>query len=56
MDDITLLAAGSCMVLAVLVYLMWKSAIGEDWKSLTRNEKTKWRTEEENRKIGKSTD
>ena len=54
MDDITLLAAGSCIVLAFLVYLMWKSAIGEDWKSLTRTEKKKWRTEEEERKEGKS--
>lgn len=50
MDDITLLAAGSCAILAALVYLMWKSAIGEEWQLLTRTEKVKWRTEEENRK------
>jgi hypothetical protein len=53
MDELTLLAAASCVILAALVYLMWRSAIGAEWQTLTRTEKTKWRTEEENRKEGK---
>jgi len=53
MDDITLLAAASCVILAALVYLMWKSATKQEWQNLTRDEKVQWRTEEEKRKEGK---
>ena len=52
MDDITLLAAASCVILAALVYLMWKSATKQEWQNLTRDEKVQWRTEEEKRKEG----
>ncbi len=50
MDDTTILAAGACIVLAALVYLMWKSATADSWKELTQTEKKQWRTEEEERK------
>lgn len=50
MDDITLLAAASCVVLAALVYLMWKAATKPEWQDLTASEKKEWRLNEEKRK------
>ena len=47
MDDVTLLVAASCAVLALLVYMMWRAATGESWRELTHNEKKRWRNEEE---------
>ncbi len=55
MDELTLLAAGACAALAVLVYLMWKSATKPEWQSLTANEKKEWRMKEETRKEKKET-
>jgi len=52
MDDATLLAAAACLVLAALVYLMWKAATAQEWQQLTHTEKKKWRNEEEARKEG----
>jgi len=52
MEDITILAAGACLVLAALVYLMWKSASMQEWQQLAHTEKRKWRSEEEARKEG----
>ena len=53
MIDGTLLVAASCVVLAALVYLMWRSATAEEWTSLTQTEKKKWRLDEEKRKEAK---
>jgi hypothetical protein len=50
MDELTILIAGSCAALAVLVYLMWRSAKKPEWHQLTTREKKSWRTEEEERK------
>ncbi len=50
MDDIILLSASSCAVLALLVYLMYKSATSSEWQTLTHTEKTRWRNEEEENK------
>ena len=50
MDEVLLLISGSCLALAVLVYLMWKSAMKEEWGELAQTEKKKWRIAEENRK------
>jgi hypothetical protein len=47
MEDVTLLVAVSCLVLAALVYLMWRAATGSNWKELTHKEKKRWRMEEE---------
>ncbi len=47
MDDVAILTAASCAALAIIVYLMWRSATGEGWKSLTHSEKKRWRMEEE---------
>ncbi|HIH19280.1 TPA: hypothetical protein HA225_04855 [Candidatus Micrarchaeota archaeon] len=47
MDDVTLLVAFSCLALAALVYLMWRSATGASWQELTHREKKRWRLEEE---------
>lgn len=52
MDETVLLIAASCVALAVLVYMMWRSAMQEEWRGLTQNEKKKWRVEEEKRKEG----
>lgn len=46
-DDVTLLVAASCAVLALLVYMMWRSAAGTGWRELTHKEKKRWRNEEE---------
>lgn len=50
MDKTVLLLAGSCAALALLVYLMWRSATQQEWQQLTHEEKVKWRSEEEERK------
>ena len=50
MDDATFLVAACCAALALLVYLMWRSAVAESWQALTHSEKKRWRTEEEQRK------
>jgi len=50
MDEATALVAISCAALAVLVYLMWRSATRQQWGALTQTEKKKWRLEEEKRK------
>ncbi len=50
MDDLTLLAAGSCIVLAALVYLMWRDATAQSWGEFAQAEKRKWRLDEEKRK------
>ena len=50
MDEVTALVALSCLALAVLVYLMWRSATATEWQQLTRSEKKRWRNEEEKRK------
>jgi|GEM_PF-1493727 len=47
MDDIILISAASCAILALLVYLMYKSATSPEWSRLTQSEKTSWRNEEE---------
>ena len=47
MDGTTLLIAASCLALAVLVYLMWRSAMQAEWRGLTHREKRKWRIDEE---------
>lgn len=53
MDEITLLSAGACIILAALVYMMWKSATKEEWQALTHDEKVQWRVEEEKRREGR---
>jgi hypothetical protein len=50
MDDVTVLVAGSCAALAMLVYLMWRSATEQTWGEFAKSEKTKWRVDEEKRK------
>ncbi len=50
MDEATLLVAACSAALAILVYLMWRSAVAESWQELTHSEKKRWRTEEERRK------
>ncbi|VVC01281.1 Uncharacterised protein [uncultured archaeon] len=50
MDDVTLLVLISCVVLAALVYLMWRSATAAEWGQLTHDEKKRWRLDEEKRK------
>lgn len=47
MDGTTLLVAACCLALAALVYLMWRSAMQAEWRGLTRDEKRKWRIDEE---------
>ena len=47
MDQTTVLSAASCLVLAALVYLMWRSAMQEEWRGLTHQEKRRWRIDEE---------
>ena len=47
MDEVTILVAVSCLVLAALVYLMWKAATGKSWQELTHREKKRWRMDEE---------
>ncbi|VVC00478.1 Uncharacterised protein [uncultured archaeon] len=54
MDDVTLIAAAACAALAILVYLMWRSATQSAWGELTQKEKRKWRVEEESRREGKA--
>jgi hypothetical protein len=53
MDDVTLIALSACAALAVLVYLMWRSATARAWQDLTHAEKTRWRNEEEKLKEAK---
>jgi len=50
MDDATLLAAGACVALAALVYLMWRDATAQSWGEFAKAEKAKWRVDEEKRK------
>ena len=50
MDNATILAACSCAVLAALVYLMWRDATSQEWGDFARDEKAKWRMDEERRK------
>jgi len=50
MDDVILLVAGACAALAVLVYLMWRAATASEWGDFARQEKTKWKAEEQKRK------
>lgn len=41
--DFGLLALiGSCIILALLVYLMYRSAMREEWRELSKKEKRKW--------------
>ena len=47
MDQTTMLIAASCLALAALVYLMWRSAMQEEWRGLTHEEKRRWRIDEE---------
>ena len=54
MDNVTILVACSCAVLAALVYLMWKDATSQEWGNFAKNEKTKWRIDEERRKEKKA--
>lgn len=54
MDDILLLAAAACAVLAALVYLMWRDATAQSWGEFTKSEKVKWRIDEEKRKEKKA--
>ncbi len=54
MDESTMLIAASCAALAILVYLMWRSATAQEWGEFARNEKKRWRSEEEKRKQGKA--
>ncbi|MCX6770163.1 MAG: hypothetical protein NT051_05835 [Candidatus Micrarchaeota archaeon] len=49
MEDI-LIIVGACIALAILVYLMWRSATEAEWGTLAKNEKRKWRLDEEKRK------
>ena len=53
MDDVTVITLISCAALAVLVYMMWRSATAQAWADLTQNEKKKWRLDEEKRKESK---
>ena len=50
MDQTTILVACGCLALALLVYLMWRSATAESWQNLTHSEKKRWRLDEERRK------
>jgi len=50
MDEIILIAFAACVLLAGLVWLMWKAATKDEWAELAHNEKKKWRMEEEKRK------
>lgn len=50
MDETLLLISVSCILLAILVYLMWKSATAKGWSELSHEEKYKWRLDEEKRK------
>jgi hypothetical protein len=54
MDNVTILAACACIVLAALVYLMWKDATAQEWGKFAKNEKAKWRIDEEKRKEKKA--
>ncbi len=49
MDDTLLIVGASCIALIVIVFLMWRSATGKDWKGLTQKEKRRWRLDEEKR-------
>ena len=49
MDDTTILAFSACVALAVLVWLMWKSATQAEWGTMSQSEKKKWRQEESER-------
>ena len=53
MDPLAVLA-GACIVLAFLVYLMWREATKLSWGELTQKEKKRWRVDEEKRKEAKS--
>jgi hypothetical protein len=50
MDGTVSLVAGSCVVLAFLVWLMWRAATKAEWGKLTVSEKRRWRIDEEKRK------
>jgi hypothetical protein len=50
MDETLLLAAGACIVLAALAYLMWRDATAQPWGEFAQSEKRKWRLDEEKRK------
>ena len=54
MEQIILIISISCVALAVLVYLMWRSATAAEWSELTHTEKKKWRVDEEKRKQGET--
>jgi len=54
MDDILPLAAAACAALAALVYLMWRDATAQSWGAFAKDEKRKWRAEEEKRKEKKA--
>ena len=47
MDQTTILVACGCLALALLVYLMWRSAMQSAWRGLTHEEKRRWRIDEE---------
>ncbi|MCX6773275.1 MAG: hypothetical protein NTV88_05935 [Candidatus Micrarchaeota archaeon] len=53
MDDVTLLAAVACVALAILVWLMWRSATEPGWSGMSQSEKKRWREEEAKRKAKK---
>ena len=52
MDDVILLVAAACVALAALVYLMWRAATKSEWGDFAKEEKAKWRLDEEKRKQG----
>jgi hypothetical protein len=54
MEDVILVVAISCAVLAALVYLMWRSATAQEWGNFAKDEKAKWRIAEEKRKEKKA--
>jgi len=45
--DATGLIALSCAVLALLVYMMWRSATDESWQKFSSGEKAEWRKKED---------
>ena len=49
MDDVTVLAAAACAMLAILVYLMWRDATRSGWSDMSQAEKKRWREEEAKR-------
>lgn len=49
MDDVTLLSAAASAALAILVWLMWRSATASGWSAMSQSEKKRWREEEAGR-------